>query len=136
MDLPEYLHKFPLTRSSYDRAAVQIIRKHAFLAGHPAKRMTRSEKQNRYYWGIVLKIMSLETGYTKDEMHQELGEKFRAYEAHGRTFIRSTTDYNTLEMEEYLATVRRFASMALNIYIPLPNETEFAYDVPNIETGA
>jgi hypothetical protein len=33
-------------------------------------RNNRSDLQNRYYWGVVLKYLSDETGHTKDELHE------------------------------------------------------------------
>ena len=129
MTLAEYKNKYPLTKQSYPAADVEKIRSHAFLAGMPVKKETRSAKQRKYQWGCVYKILSHETGYTPDEMHFLMGKEFLSYENQGETFIRSTTKLNTTEMEIYLANVRRFASMELSCFIPLPNETEFAYEV-------
>jgi hypothetical protein len=42
---------------------------------------------------------------------------------------RSTATLSTLEMEDYLARVREFASMELGCYIPEPNEY---YEVQNV----
>ena len=33
---------------------------------------TRSSPQNRYYWGVVLKLISEKTGYTREEIHEML----------------------------------------------------------------
>ncbi len=85
-------------------------------------RKTRSINQNAYYWGVVLKIIGDETGYLPEEAHQIFGEKYLKYEKAHREFIRSTTALNTLEMEEYLEKIRRFAAMELHIRVPDPNE--------------
>jgi hypothetical protein len=37
-------------------------------------------------------------------------------------FVRSTTSLNTVEMEEYVENIRRFAISELGCYIPEPNE--------------
>ena len=89
----------------------------------------RSKMQNAYMWAVVYDIISKETGYEPDEVHQLFGEKFLSYENKGKTFVRSTTTLNTKEMEQYLEKVRRFASMELKCFCPLPNETEFSYEV-------
>jgi len=89
----------------------------------------RSKMQNAYMWGVVYDIISKETGYDPEEVHQLFGEKFLSYEKKGNTFLRSTTELNTKEMEDYLEMVRRFASMELKCFIPLPNETDFKYEV-------
>jgi len=67
--------------------------------------------------------ISKDTGYTDKEVHALMGKEFLSYEHLGEIFIKSTTELNTKEMEEYLENVRRFASMELSIFVPLPNET-------------
>jgi hypothetical protein len=90
----------------------------------------RSIQQNNYYWGVVCDLLSKETGYTPDEIHQILGEKFLSYEKNEMTFVKSTTKLNTNEFENYMEECRRFASMELNCYVPLPNEPgNFHYDI-------
>ena len=54
-------------------------------------RKNRSAEQNSYMWGVVYKLMSDETGYTPDEIHQLMGERFLSYEKNGIKFIQSTT---------------------------------------------
>jgi hypothetical protein len=36
----------------------------------------RSPKANRYYWGVVVKLIAHATGYTPDEVHEMLKAKF------------------------------------------------------------
>jgi hypothetical protein len=94
------------------------------------KRNPRSSNQNRYYFGIVLRQLSDETGNTVDEMHEIMKQKFLLIEKcvfndEIYEITQSTTKLNTAEMEVYLEKIRRFASMELNIVILLPNESEF-----------
>ena len=86
----------------------------------------RSLEQNAYLWGCVYQIISEETGYTPDEVHQIFAEKFLSYEKKGKTFVKSTTKLNTAEMEDYLRRCREFASMELHLYVPLPGESHWA----------
>lgn len=83
---------------------------------------TRSNQENRYYWGLMLKTISQDSGYTPEECHSIFGEMFLSYENNGRKFVKSTTKLKTVEFEEYLEKVRRFAATDLQIYLPLPNE--------------
>jgi len=83
---------------------------------------TRSSQENRYYWGLALKIIGDELGYTPEECHTIFGEMFLSYEKNGRRFVRTTTKLKTVEFEEYIEKVRRFAAMELHVYLPLPNE--------------
>ncbi|MDD4924312.1 MAG: hypothetical protein PHF74_05710 [Dehalococcoidales bacterium] len=89
----------------------------------------RSYRQNRYYWGIVVNILSDVTGYSSDEMHEILRAKFLPDSKEvGNEVInisRSTTELNTSEFEDYLRQIREFASASLGTYIPQPNECEY-----------
>lgn len=40
-------------------------------------------------------------------------------------YARSTTELSTIEFEKYLEDIRRWASMKLSCYIPLPNEYDY-----------
>jgi hypothetical protein len=88
----------------------------------------RSLKQNAYYHGVVVKIISMHTGYTGDEAHQELAKMFLSYDNAGKKFVRSTTKLTTWEFEQYLDKVRAWAKSEMDCHIPMPNEiTEDIY---------
>ena len=89
----------------------------------------RSKQQNAYMWGVVLDIISKETGYDPEEAHQLMGKLFLCYFKNKEKFVKSTTSLDTKEMEQYLEKVRRFASIELHCFIPLPRETDFSYEV-------
>jgi predicted acylesterase/phospholipase RssA len=130
MTLAEYKNKFPLTKQSYPAADVDKIRSHAFNAGTPEIKETRSQKQNRYYWGVVCKLISDHTGYTPDEIHQILAKKYLSYERIGKPFVLSTTKLKTGEFEAYMEDCRRWASTELSCNVPEPNEPDhFYYEV-------
>ena len=132
MNFIEYSNQNPLTRTWYKIEDVHKIREHAFKAGAGAKKkLTRSQQQNRYYWGVVCKILGDEIGYEPEEIHQLLGRQFLLYRKNETQFVKSTTRLNTREFEEYMEQCRRFASMELNIWIPQPNEAgDLSYDAP------
>lgn len=92
----------------------------------------RSLQQNKYYWGVVVKILSQHTGYTSDETHQELARMFLKYENNGKLFVRSTTKLNTAEFEKFTEECRQWAASEMSVHIPLPNEiTEDMYMMLN-----
>lgn len=89
----------------------------------------RSNQQNKAYWGIIIEILSEQEafgGYTKDEIHDALREKFLSYrdEKTGLLKMRSTTSLSTVEFNDYYAQIQRWAAEFLQIYIPDPNEAE------------
>jgi hypothetical protein len=94
----------------------------------------RSLVQNKYYWGVIVDLFAQNTGYSKEESHQELSGMFLKYEAHGKEFVRSTTTLNTLEFEQYADKCRQWMGEMLGIHVPLPNEVteEFLMQMKNI----
>ena len=83
----------------------------------------RSLAENNYYWGVVIPILCEWSGYTEDEMHDSLKEKF-LYEFDERTglaHIGSTANLTTEEFEKLMRNIRMWASEQ-GIFIPLPNE--------------
>jgi len=93
---------------------------------------SRSDNQLRYYWGVVIRMISDETGYTPNEAHEIckalfLSEKLVLHTAHGDQIIdtpKSTTALTTKEMEQYMSEIRMWASCELSLNIPEPNEVE------------
>lgn len=92
----------------------------------------RSLRQNRYYWGVIIKSVSDYTGYFPDEIHNFFKNEFLRDESGKIPRIKSTSRLSTSEFEEYLSRIRTFCSERIGITIPLPNETggAFNYDIP------
>ena len=72
----------------------------------------KTNKQNNYYRGVVIKILSQHLGYTLDEMHRELKKEFK---------IESTKKLSQDEFQDYLDRIIRWASMFHGV--PLPDPT-------------
>jgi len=85
----------------------------------------RSLNQNAYMWGVVYQLISETTGYTPDEVHSAMGLMFLLDRSRSIPVIRSTASLNTVEMEEYIESIRQFAAKDLNCSIPLPNEVDY-----------
>jgi len=93
-------------------------------------RKGRSDNQNRYYWGVVLKTLCDETGEGDvDDMHAAMAARFlrqdRELSVLGESVraVRSTTSLSTVEMEEYLEKIRVLAA-EYGIVIPEPNQID------------
>ena len=91
----------------------------------------RSNEQNCYYWGVVLKMIADYCGYFgRDEMeslHAELCRRFIPGPRHGRLQLpKRTSGLSTVEMNEYMESIRVWAANELNLYIPEPNEIKEA----------
>jgi hypothetical protein len=88
-------------------------------------RKDRSNQQNRYYRGIVCKILGGYLGYETEEMHEVFASMFlKDYKTVGETeyeYIRSTTTLSTVEMNDYIEECRRFASKEFGIVIEDPH---------------
>lgn len=87
----------------------------------------RTTEQNKYYWGVVLKVISDETGYTPDEIHEIMKYKFLRKELEHKgqkyAYVRSTTALDTKEMTDYIEQIRDYWATQ-GIYIPDANEVE------------
>jgi len=93
-------------------------------------RKKRSVNQNAFLWGVVYRYVSDETGFTKDESHQEMCRMFLSYDKQTpngtiKSFVRSTTDLDTLEMEAYIAQIKDFMLEQFSCLIPEPNEVNY-----------
>lgn len=102
---------------SFDGHEVQLTLK--------KKSKPRSNQQNRYYWGVVIKTLADHLGYTPDEMHDALRMKFLIDRERQLPTIKSTTTLSTITFEEYMTSVRQWASQELDCYIPEPNEVDY-----------
>lgn len=92
-------------------------------------RKQRSNPQNAYYWGVIIKMICDHCGYRgRDELqliHDTLRAKFLTREGlFGVQVVLSTTALSTVEFEEYQAKIRQWAAIALDLYIPEPHECE------------
>jgi len=92
------------------------------------KRSKRSIQQNKYLWGVVYKLIARYTGYNEEEIHELCKALFlKKHLQIGKkryTTVGSTTDLSTVEFENYTSEIRQWASMELDVFIPLPNEVE------------
>lgn len=101
-------------------------------------RPTRSNKQNAYYWGVVVKMvqemMNAEgNDLIQDEVHELLKQEVAASmfvkrvlmpDGKFSTVVRSSSKLTTVEWENYMETVRAWAARH-QLMIPLPNESEY-----------
>ena len=91
------------------------------------KRRKRTSPQNALWW-VYMTILSKETGYTKDEMHEICKYQFlkaeKVDEKTGETFpyLRSTTELSKQEFSELLEELFTWSSGTLGIVLPDPNE--------------
>ncbi len=85
----------------------------------------RSNKQNRYYWKIIIGYIAEYTGYTPNEVHKGLAGKFLCdYTISELPRVRSTSELTTSEFEEYLERCRVFGAEFFGLDIPMPNEVD------------
>lgn len=90
-------------------------------------RKDRSNQQNRYYHGVVLKMISDYTGYCADELHetfksQLLPTKVVQIGSVRKEVSTSTTSLTTTQFEDYCEDIRRFAAETIGLVIPDPNQ--------------
>ncbi len=83
------------------------------------ERHVRSLNQNKYYWGVIIEILSNNFGYDKEEMHEALKFKFlKKHEDTNLVTVGSTARLSTAEFTEYIDEIMRWSSTEYQIVIP------------------
>lgn len=96
------------------------------------KRATRSEIQNKWYWGQILRLLSEHTGYTVDELHDYCKQRFNATTVcvidqrsgdvvDQQRIGKSTAKLNRVAFGEYCEQIRQWAASDLGVVIPDPD---------------
>ena len=101
------------------------------------KKPTRTIKQNRYLH-LILGFFANETGYTLEEVKQEIFKKIvnpaLFYEEEIGEIVtiqrwRSTANLDTLEMTQAIENFRDYSSSQAGIYLPSPDEKDFLLQI-------
>ena len=91
------------------------------------EKRNRSNKQNKYYWGVILPAIADEIGeLIHEDVHNTLKSMFLKkgidYKGKRLEVIKSTTELSKTEFEEYLEKCREWSAIELGCLIPKPNE--------------
>ena len=90
------------------------------------RKSQRSSQQNRYYFGVVIKLIGEYCGYDTDDMHEALAMKFLRIEdcpITGAPRRKRTPKTNTAEFAAYVDQCIRFGA-ELGVVIPEPGMVE------------
>ncbi|MDP2218508.1 MAG: hypothetical protein Q8J68_14620 [Methanolobus sp.] len=109
-------NRFRVHLSKYEGQYVEVLLR--------KKKSQRSIQQNRAYFGIAVDILCEHTGFSRDEMHDALKQKFasRVDDKTGLTIIESTADMDTVRFNKYYEQIQQWSAEFLNVYIPSPSE--------------
>lgn len=114
-------------RNTFDRALLTFPPDQLVTLTISKARKDRTDKQNAYYWGVVVKILADHFGYEQEEMHTELKRMFNPQASRltvGETYGGSTRKLSTTEFNDYIDRIVRWAAVENQIVIPDPNEVE------------
>jgi hypothetical protein len=92
------------------------------------RRSQRTLQQNKFYWAVIVEILSHHFGYEKDEMHEALKFKFlRLPTGDGRQLetVMSTTKLTTVGFVNYIDKIVRWAAQDYQIWIPDPGQVDY-----------
>lgn len=91
----------------------------------------RSQQQNKFYWAVVVELLSEHTGYTADETHEILKMQFipkRLALADDNGDVKgefviggSTRKMSTSDFGKYIESIREWAAAELGVIIPDPD---------------
>ncbi len=83
------------------------------------ERHVRSLSQNKYYWSVIVEILSHHFGYEPEEMHMALRYKFlQVHDESQFVIAKSTTKLSTVGFSDYIDKITRWASTEHQIVIP------------------
>jgi 23S rRNA maturation-related 3'-5' exoribonuclease YhaM len=88
----------------------------------------RSLQQNKFYHGVVVKMIANHCGYIPDEMHEILKHKFLSdniADEFGLVRVRSTAALSTDEFIQYTNRIVIWSAETLDLPIPDPSQVEF-----------
>jgi len=84
-----------------------------------------TDPQRKYYFGVIVKMISREIGMNIDETHDSMKlEHASEKQESGLVKVESYSKMSTERREEYHEDVKRWAAGFLGMYIPDPNEVE------------
>ena len=99
----------------------------------------RSLPQNDTYWGLIVDVLANEWGWNKDDLHKYLKDEFlpkkivfvpnkdgHVIEKKIKT-KESTTELTTIEFNDFMSTIRTWASIEHGIWLGEPGEDREAY---------
>lgn len=87
-------------------------------------RKRRSDRQNAFYWGVVVKICSEYHGYTPQEMHKSLKEHFIGMDRVEGDCL-TTSKMNTEQFSTYIEEIRREYAIKCEVNIPDPDSVDY-----------
>lgn len=112
-------------------ASLRRLRDGEVLVSVRRTRAARSQHQNRWYWGVIVELISEHTGYTPDEIHELLKAKFipkRLTFTDGNGEIQgefviggSTARLDKVAFGEYCEAIRTWSEGTLGLVIPDPD---------------
>ena len=90
----------------------------------------RTNSQNAYLWGVIYAILSDYTGYEPEEMHEICLANFSNQIVEIQTpegimemnQVKRSSRMTTMEFNDFIERIKRWASQDLALYIPNPNE--------------
>lgn len=106
-------------------------------------RRQRSNQQNRYYWGVIVKAAKIGVEemwgreIASEDAHELLKQRCNGADIVNQQtgeilrFGQTTTELNKLEAEDYYEKCRQWILEWFNITVPLPNE-QLSNDLENV----
>lgn len=87
------------------------------------RRKARSMPLNRYYWAVLVNLISVYTGHSEEETHEALKAHLLIDRSGDEPRIKSTTELDAAQFHEYIDRCIQFAS-ELGISIPAPGQVD------------
>ena len=87
-------------------------------------RSPRTGQQNKYLW-VLYQIIANHLGYSKNEVHEALGNMFLVDRSEKLPKRRSTTDLSIQELNFYVEEIKKWTAEFLGFELPNKNEVDY-----------
>jgi len=109
----------------YDEVVRSLNGKKVEVIVSPRTKSQRSDRQNRYLFGVCYKLISEHTGFEVEEVHELMKFRFLRSQVGKYETTRSTKKLTTVEFNEYIEKINRFCIEEFGFDIPLPSKVDY-----------
>lgn len=115
-------------KENYDKWLLQLNDSDVEVIVRKPKKI-RSGRQNRYYFGVVLKLISESTGEDIEDLHNHFSFKWLSTQGKSGKLMsrKSTALLSTIEFTDYLDKIIRWGEQFLEITFPEPENVDLDF---------
>ena len=113
----DYPEKFIVRLASLEGKRVEVVVR--------KETNTRTSQSNRYLFGVVYAVISENTGYDPEQVHDAMKVMFASQHLeNGLVITEHTSKMDTVRFSKYVDDIKRWAAEFLHCYVPDAGEVD------------